>query len=158
MISTNKHISSILSETSNIYGSLDYVFHLLELNPIYEILDELPVNTELQYDSFKIPIYLSTASTITTNEITVVMGDKQDLFDMCIRYYGDLTNIINLMVNNDFGTFSKDFVGTLIKIKNPNKENKSVNYFDLNKIKLATGLDYHKKGNAFNISFNISFD
>lgn len=155
---------SVLDETLANYGDVSALFHFLELNPNYEILDVISANTEFNVDDFRIPVPISTlAGGIQSSNpnIEVIVMENQTLFDISTRYYGDVSKILQLMIDNqNIDNINQKITGKTLLINNVNNSNANVIFFNnINSI-LTTGFDLSSQLQllrAFNKSFSLAF-
>lgn len=151
----------VLNQVSNSYGQLDYIFHFLSINPNYDILDTIESGSNINVDDFEIvePTTTTTTATSSTNFNLFIRSD-QSIFDICTRYYGNLSNIVSFFTQIGIDTINTPIGGLTLQIQNPSLYNPIVQYYNANGTILATAIPYQETivGNkAFNISFNISW-
>jgi len=150
----------VLNQVSNSYSKLDYIFHFLSLNPTLDILDTIESGTNIIIDDYKIVEPIVTTIATTSNSFDLFVKSDQSLFDICTRYYGNLSNIVSLFTSIGIETINTRIGSSTIKVNNPSLYNPIVQYYNANGSILATAIPYQPTivGNkAFNISFNISW-
>ena len=162
-ITLNK-TTSVLNECLNVYNSLEYLFHFLGLNPNYGVQDNIPASNTIIIDNYSEvnPLTYTTNSISTNTNANITIGINQSIFDISTRYYGDLSQIINILAENpQIGNINNgNLAGININIT-PNNNNNSVIFFNKNNKILATGLNPITQmiptNRSFNASFNFSF-
>ncbi len=157
--------TTVLEQTLLEYSDLNYLFHFIGNNPQFNnIISDIPVNTYVITDDYKINISQSaSATTINFNpNINVTVLENQSIFDILTRFYGDISNVINLMVANpQIDDINTNIIGYNLLVNTPNNLNNSVSYYNINNSVLAT---YQNKvipvlttGKSFNFSFSFAF-
>jgi len=155
------YTTNTFDETLATYGDISALFHFLGLNSGFtNVLTSIPAAQDFTVDSFVLPAEVQTASTTSTSTsfpITVMF--KESLFDVATRYYGSVSSVISLMVDNSvIGTINDDLIGKTLIINNSNIYDKNVQYYNKFNSKLTTGVFATTlSGRAFNISWNLSF-
>jgi hypothetical protein len=152
----------VLNQVSNSYSKLDYIFHFLGLNPQYDILDVIASGDLITVDKYVInePVVVTTIATASSTFDLFVRSD-QNIFDICTRFYGNLSNIVTFFTQLGIETINTPIGNSTITVKNPSLYNPIVQYYNANGSILSTEIPYQKiivGSKSFNISFNISWN
>ncbi len=156
-----KNKITVLNETISQYGNIEALFHFIFLNNNFEILDEIPADTEINIDDFSTPQPISFKKTINIipENILTTGSELQNIFDISIRYFGDIGQVFNLIQKNPtLNNINLNVTGKNIFINNINNNQTNVKYFNFNNSLLTTGIFTKTKKRAFNRSFNFSFN
>jgi len=149
--------TTALDETLSIYGDVQALFQFLELNPTYDnVLSTIPVNTTIITDDFTPPEVITSGVTVSAaTYIDVTAIQNQSLFDLSVRYYGDISKALQLLIDNpNLDNINQAIVGKLITINEPLNLNQNVVFYNKANSKLITGTFTHR---AFNVSFSFAF-
>lgn len=157
--------TSVLNEVLTDYGQIDYIFHFLSLNPVFDnILETISVGETITVDDFIIPVTTnkSSISNVPVLYTNVTARENQSIFDIVTRYYGTLDNTLKVLTDNSsvISSINQTIVGLNFNLFNTNSKNEAVKSFDKNNAYLATALRIvttQKRGRAFNFSFSNAF-
>lgn len=159
---TPKAKTSVLEQTLNTYNSLEYLFHFLSLNEGYGVLDTINVGETITIDNYQLvyPIIITQEKTVNPYQ-TVIFENNQTCFDICLRNYGNLSNILNIIQGNPKidNINNQNLIGLELSLI-PNNNDINVKFYNKYNIKLTTGYSTPKAvvlKRAFNRSFSIAF-
>ena len=151
--------TDVLSEVSSLYGTLDYIFTFLALNPSYQVLDTIEAGTSINIDSTFVKNIVPRVINVVPNPTTFnIQGIyTQDLFDLIIRHYGTLENIGKFLTdNNDLvKSITENTENNTYKIIQDLSQNDVLYFNSLNSV-FATAIP--KLARSFDKSFNFSFN
>ncbi len=146
------------------YGSLEELFHFIDLNEITDIFQVFSAGTSYNIDNFQIipenPV-ISGASTSSITNWTI--HANQSIFDIGLQFYGNINNVLELIINNPLLLDINNANISGIEIEIINSNTKNINVAAYNKIGWipTTGLnpiiEPETLGRAFDISWNFSF-
>lgn len=144
------------------YGSIDYLFHFLGLNTKFtNIISPIAVTEKILIDDFRFPKTVADESVIITSDIQVQGKENQSIFDILVRYYGDISKVVEILnLNPQINSVNDIIVNKNILVKDPNNQNISVKFYNDMKSVLVTGISAFAIaiiGKSFNISFNKSY-
>lgn len=147
---------TVLNQTLQIYGSLDYILNFIALNPSYTILDGIEAGSSINVDAtFVKPKPIINVTPAIQAPITSITGIyNQDILDIIVRYYGSLNYIGQFITDNqDNLTSITESSDGKVYIINPNLTKNVLNFNINNKI-FAT---YIVVKRAFDKSFSFAF-
>lgn len=155
IISTTNYLDEVLND----YGDISYLFHFMKLNPSFEnIQDSILPNSIISIDDFQItnPIQTNLIVENTNPDVSLKIPENQTIFDLSLRYYGDISKCIDIIVeNSNVDNLNQKINELNLIILEPNNGDVNVGYYNVNNLILTTGIT--TKGRAFNSSFNLSF-
>lgn len=147
---------TVINQTLQIYGSLDYIMDFIALNPTYTILDEIKAGETINVDgTFVKPKAIISVAPAVQTPITSIQGIyNQDIFDIIVRYYGSLDYIGQFISDNEnvLTSITESSNGKVYNV-NPNSTKNVLNFNTNNKI-FATYIVIKR---AFDKSFSFAF-
>jgi hypothetical protein len=155
----------VLDETLKQYSDLSYLFHFMDLNNYDNILGILPANSNVITDDYNLKNSIPVVTNfINSNpDVSVSVVENQTIFDLSVRFFGDISQVLNLILNNsNVDNINQNIVRKNLLMNKPNNFNKNVIYYNENGLIFTTGIysyaAHGTTGRSFNISFNFSFD
>lgn len=154
--------TNVLNEVFRAYGNVNYLFHFLSLNPSYgSVTDSIPANVSVITDDFILTAITAQNQVVplpADPNLNIVVMANESLLDVSTRYYGNLSQIVNLVqMNSNIETVHQRIDGLSILVPNVNNNNINVKYYNKYNTKLTTQLRLLRK-RAFDKSFRISFN
>lgn len=165
-----KNKTTVLDEVLKSYKDISYLIHFMGLNSSFNnILDEIQVNTPVVTDDFVISnlnvVQMPSIVSVGQSPINITAMHNESIFDVSARFYGNISQVVNLMLDNPpISTVNTRLDGLSLIVKNSNSNNVFVKKYNLSNKRLTTNINFVKApnppstGKSFNWSFNISFD
>lgn len=152
--------TNVLTQVIQLYGSLDYLYDFLLLNPGLLPTSLISAPSIIFYDKSVIKTTLKTNSFVvnsTTNQFNYLGIYNQSLMDIVTRYYGSLDYLFQfLSINQQILHITEPAEGNIYNIIS----NSSANVNNFNKLSsvFATYIQKLETGKSFDVSFDSSFD
>lgn len=99
---TIKYGETLFDVTINIYGKIDYIFNLIELNPILGNITNTGISgLEINYEPIVVTDFKPVSTTSINNNKSVTIKENQSLFDVCLQIFGNIEDVFLIIQNSD---------------------------------------------------------
>ena len=88
---------------------------------------------------------------------TIKITEGQTIFDIALRYYGDVSKAVDIVRDNDLPNLMYNGL-TGLEIEVDEQDNDVVNYYKQNNIKIATRFPEIISGSGFSSGFSNGFN
>jgi hypothetical protein len=115
----------VLNETLKQYNDISYLFHFIELNPVYNILDLIQKNSNIIIDDYNLtnPILIEIKDINSNPNILITATENQTLFDLSNNFYGNVSQVLNIILNNsNVDNINQNVVNLQLNMVAPNKK------------------------------------
>ena len=159
IVITVREGETIFDIASRYYSDVSSAVSIMILNDISNLSsniigDEIVINNQVKASTIITPV-----APVATTLSNITVKERESIFDVALRYYGDVSNVIALVLDNtDIKNVNTRIHGLNMEIA-PVNENTYVNFYNIYNAKLRTGLDLPMTyGRSFDKSFNFSFN
>ena len=115
----------VLNETLKQYNDISYLFHFIELNPVYNILDLIQKNSNIIIDDYNLtnPILIEIKDINSNPNILITATENKTLFDLSNDFYGNVSQVLNIILNNsNVDNINQNVVNLQLNMVAPNKK------------------------------------
>jgi hypothetical protein len=158
-----KEGESIFDISLRYYGNISDSIQIMLDNPIISDINSdiygmtLVINNPGKLNTILQPIIKKVKTTTS-----IIVEELESIFDVSLRYYGDISYTINLLLNNkNIENINSEIYGLNILV-DPINTDYNVVYYNINNSKLRTGLSIFEneilESRSFDMSFDFSFD
>jgi hypothetical protein len=159
IVITVREGETIFDIASRYYSDVSSAISIMISNDISNLSSNIIGDEIVINDQVKASTTISPIVSLTNVLSSIIVKERESLFDVALRYYGDVSNVIGLVLDNtDIKNVNSRIHGLNMEIS-PVNENTYVNFYNIYNAKLRTGLDLPMTyGRAFDKSFNFSFN